>query len=95
MYMNRGGYCQSYHVSQSEQQNIHRLITSAQNVYNRVILHLGNNLTLPEKYRYNHPCVICVNSSFTCYLFTTFHVEVRGNIVMVKKELTPGGNGIY
>ena len=45
-------------------------------------------------YNDNCPCVFQVNYGFTRYILTTFHVEVKGNIVMIGKEFIPGGNVI-
>ena len=78
-----------------EQCNIHILITSVQKVYILVKPYYFSTPMMTEMWGYIHPCVFCVRWGFMSRLITTLHMEVKVKIVIIEKELKPGGNGIY
>ena len=43
---------------------------------------------------YIRPCVLCEMYGFTIYCFTTFHMKLRLNIVVIGLRLETLGNGI-
>ena len=49
---------------------------------------------VPVIYVYNQPYVFHASYGFVSYIFAKFHVEMKGKVLIIGKEFTPGGNDI-